>query len=107
MSEKLRYAFGGGFHGGSGGLTCGAHLMTVAPDGQAARCGFYFDRPAGNIEEGLGEVWKRIDHLPLEDLECDCDQLDECAGGCRFRALVLEGSDLAPDIVQCYARRVK
>jgi len=107
MSEKLRYAFGGGFHGGSDGLACGSHLMTVAPGGEAARCGFYFDDPAGNIREGLGKVWKRTRHVPLENLACDCDQVEECAGGCRFRAAVLEGSDVSPDVVQCYARGKK
>lgn len=107
MSDKLRYAYGGGFHGGSAGLVCGSHLMTVAPDGTAAKCGFYLDTPAGNVREGLKEVWKRIKHVPLGELQCECEQLDECAGGCRFRAEILEGSDLAPDIVQCYLRGIK
>jgi radical SAM protein with 4Fe4S-binding SPASM domain len=107
MSEKLRYAYGGGFHGGAEGLACGSHLMTVAPDGTAAKCGFYFDRPAGNIREGLARVWSKIPHIPLVRLDCDCDQLEVCAGGCRFRAEVEEGHELAIDRVQCYMRGVK
>ena len=107
MSEKLAYGYGGGFHGGSAGLACGSHLMTVAPDGMAAKCGFYFDDPAGNVMEGLETVWKKMKHVPLDKLQCECDQIDVCGGGCRFRAEILEGSGLAPDIVQCYARGVK
>jgi radical SAM protein with 4Fe4S-binding SPASM domain len=107
MSEKLRYGFGGSFHGGSAGLACGSHLMTVAHDGTSAKCGFYLDTPAGNVREGLESVWERVRHVPLENIQCDCDQLDECAGGCRFRAEIMEGSDLAPDIVQCFARGIR
>jgi radical SAM protein with 4Fe4S-binding SPASM domain len=107
MSEKIRHAYGGGFHGGARGLSCGSHLMTVAHDGMAAKCGFYFDDPAGNVREGLAEVWRRIKHIPLERLDCDCDQVEVCAGGCRYRAQTAAGSEQAVDVVQCYARRVK
>jgi radical SAM protein with 4Fe4S-binding SPASM domain len=107
MSRKIRYAYGGGFHGGAQGLSCGSHLMTIAPDGTAAKCGFYFSSPSGNAKEGIAEVWKKIEHIPLEQLDCDCDQVDSCAGGCRYRAQTEERSELAVDIVQCYARGVK
>ncbi|MDT8395087.1 MAG: radical SAM protein [bacterium] len=107
-SEKLRFAYGGGFHGGSAGLACGSALMTVAPDGTAAKCGFYFDHPAGNVlVDGLAEVWSKVEHIPLGTLACDCELKDVCAGGCRYRAEVLGGSKLAPDAVQCYFRGVK
>jgi radical SAM protein with 4Fe4S-binding SPASM domain len=107
MSEKLRYGYGGGFHGGAQGLACGSHLMTVAPDGMAAKCGFYLDQPAGNVNKGLPEVWKKIKHIPLEALDCDCDQIEACAGGCRYRAEIYHGSKLAVDAVQCFARGIK
>ena len=107
MSEKLLHGYGGGFHGGSSGMACGSHLMTVAPDGTAAKCGFYLDAPTGNVKEGLAEIWKKMKHVQLSEIQCECEQLDECAGGCRFRAEILEGSALAPDVVQCYARGVK
>ena len=81
--------------------------MTVGPDGTAAKCGFYFHHPAGNVREGLEEVWSRIEHIPLERLDCNCEQLEVCAGGCRYRAQTAEGSELAVDAVQCYARGVK
>jgi len=39
-----------------------------------------------------------LKHLPLEALECKgCPVIDDCAGGCRFRA----PHPLAPDPVMC------
>jgi len=56
----LSYGFGGGHHGSPEGYACGAHLCAVGPAGQVAKCGFYIDRPAGDIKEGLGTCWERI-----------------------------------------------
>lgn len=94
----LDYAFGGGYHGSSEGYACGRHLMTVMPDGQAVKCGFYRNKPLGDARKGLIECWMKLEHIPLSQLECnDCSALNECRGGCRFRA---PGS-LAPDPVMC------
>lgn len=100
----MEYAFGGGIHGasgnegGNGGFACGRHLMTVGPDGSAAKCGFYMAHPVGNIREGVRACWERIDHVRLADLACSgCAYLSECRGGCRFRA----PGPLAPDPVMC------
>lgn len=82
----LKYGFGNALHGGGEGYACGLHLMAVMPDGRAAKCAFYTDRPVGNVDEGLEECWKRIDHIPLSKLECNCVEIDACRGGCRFRA---------------------
>ncbi|GBE14776.1 MAG TPA: radical SAM protein [Proteobacteria bacterium] len=106
MAERLRFGFGGGYHGGADGLACGAHLMTVFPDGVAAKCGFYRERAVGYVREGLAGAWMKIDHLPLSGLQCGCDQLEDCGGGCRFRAEVMTGEPLGPDVVQCLARGV-
>lgn len=94
----LNYAFGGGYHGSSEGYACGRHLMTVMPDGRAAKCGFYRDDPLGDARKGLMECWLKMEHIPLSRLECNgCSVLDECRGGCRFRA----PGPLAPDPVMC------
>jgi len=94
----MAYAFGGGYHGSSDGYACGRHLLTIFPDGRAAKCGFYRDRPLGDARHGLKECWMKLDPIPLRRLECgDCSVLDECAGGCRFRA----PSSLAPDPFMC------
>jgi radical SAM protein with 4Fe4S-binding SPASM domain len=87
----LAYGYGGGMHGSGEGYGCGLHLMAVLPDGTAAKCTFYGDRPAGNINEGLRSCWARVRPVRLEDLACSCDHLAACRGGCRFRAELLEG----------------
>ena len=94
----LDYAFGGGYHGSSEGYACGRHLMTIMPDGHAVKCGFYRDKPLGDARKGLRECWLKMEHIPLSQLECNgCSALNECRGGCRFRA----PGPLAPDPVMC------
>jgi len=83
----LSLFFGGGSHGSSEGYACGRHLLTVLPNGLAVKCGFYEDQPLGDARLGLIECWQRLTHVPLKDLECrGCPALEECAGGCRYRA---------------------
>jgi radical SAM protein with 4Fe4S-binding SPASM domain len=94
----MRYAFGGGYHGPSDGFACGHHLMTVTPSGKAIKCGFYEERPLGDASKDLLSCWLRLEHVPIEALECNaCQMLEECAGGCRFRA----EHPLAPDRAMC------
>lgn len=94
----MRYSFGGGYHGPSEGFACGRHLMTILPTGMAAKCGFYEENPLGDAKKGILGCWQNLYHIPLEKLECrGCAFLDECAGGCRFRA----SAPLAPDPVMC------
>lgn len=94
----LDFAFGGGYHGSSEGYACGRHLMTVMPDSYAVKCGFYRDQPLGDARKSLKECWLKMEHIPLDRLECNgCSVLEECRGGCRFRAL----GPLAPDPVMC------
>ena len=94
----LKYAFGGGYHGSSEGFACGRHLMTVLPDSQAVKCGFYADRPLGDARKSLKQCWLNMKHVPLDQLECNgCSALEECRGGCRFRA----PHPLAPDPAMC------
>ena len=96
----LKYAFGGGYHGSSEGYACGRHLITVMPDGCAVKCGFYSNKPLGNAARSLKNCWLNIKHIPLVELECkDCSAIEECKGGCRFRA----SHPLGPDPVMCYA----
>jgi len=100
----LKYARGGGYHGSSDGFACGRHLMTVLPSGKAVKCGFYENETLGDARENLAGCWSRIRHIALKDLECgSCPVVEECAGGCRFRA----PHPLAPDPVMCavYGRR--
>ncbi|MFP3980398.1 MAG: radical SAM/SPASM domain-containing protein [Desulfobacterales bacterium] len=94
----MEYAYGGGYHGSSDGYACGRHLMAVMPDRQAVKCGFYRDRPLGDAAADLAACWRKVPHIRLDELECrDCEYLQECRGGCRFRA----PRPLAPDPAMC------
>ena len=94
----LAYAYGGGLHRSSDGYACGRHLLTIMPDGQAVKCGFYRDQPLGYAQKSLKDCWGRLEHIPLSQLECkECPVLETCRGGCRFRA----PHPLAPDPVMC------
>jgi radical SAM protein with 4Fe4S-binding SPASM domain len=94
----LQYRLGGSYHGDSEGYSCGYHLCTIMPDGRVCQCGFFVDRAVGYIEEGLANCWQRIGHIPLTNLTCrDCPFLQECRGGCRYRALSPSG----PDLLMC------
>ncbi len=97
----LGYGFGGGIHASSSGFGCGLHLMAVSAGGRVSKCTFYADRPAGRIEEGLAECWRRITPVRLQDLSCDCAHLDECRGGCRYRA-ELAGDASGRDLFRCH-----
>ncbi len=101
----LGYGFGGGFHGSAENSTCGAHLCAIIPSGAVCKCGLFGQEPAGSIEEGLRTCWARIPRMALRDLSCKCAVIEECRGGCRYRARIHD--DLyQPDLFQCYAREV-
>jgi radical SAM protein with 4Fe4S-binding SPASM domain len=101
----LSYGYGGGFHGSTNNSTCGAHLCAIIPNGTVCKCGLFSQEPVGSIEEGLRACWARIPRIPLKDLTCKCAVIEECRGGCRYRAKMQ--SDLfQPDLFQCYARGV-
>lgn len=99
--KYLNYGFGGGLHGGGEGFACGLHLMSVLADGNICKCAFYSHTPVGNISEGLRRSWERIMPVKLNELECSdmsCRFIDECRGGCRFRA----GDNRKKDLYKCY-----
>jgi len=96
----LEYGWGDGLHGGGQGHACGLHLMSVMADGGCARCAFYSENPVGNISEGLLECWRRIRPTRLEELTCDCDVIEACRGGCRYRA-ELFGDAFGKDLYRC------
>jgi radical SAM protein with 4Fe4S-binding SPASM domain len=94
----MEFAHGGGYHGSSDGFACGRHLMTVMPTGKALKCGFYEDDPLGDARLGLLSCWQSLRHISLAELECKgCPVVEECAGGCRFRA----DHPLGPDRAMC------
>jgi radical SAM protein with 4Fe4S-binding SPASM domain len=101
----MEYGYGSGMHGGgSEGYGCGPHLMAVMPDGSVVRCGFYADQPVGSLTEGLAAAWPRVQRPRMAELACaaapGCDAMDECRGGCRFRAEATGGPG-AKDLYKC------
>jgi len=82
------------------GFGCGYHLMSVMADGKIAKCTFYQDHSVGTINDGLREGWKKIKPVQLNDLTCNCDYLDVCRGGCRYRAGLLNGKS-GKDLYRC------
>ena len=104
-SHFLSYGYGGGFHGSTNNSTCGAHLCAIIPNGTLCKCGLFSQEPVGSIEEGLRTCWARIPRIALKDLTCKCPVIEECRGGCRYRAKI-QGDLFQPDLFQCYARGV-
>lgn len=101
----LGYGFGGGFHGSAKNSTCGAHLCAIISNGTVCKCGLFSREPAGSIGEGLRTCWARLPRISLKDLTCACPVIEECRGGCRYRAKI-QGGLFQPDLYQCYAREV-
>jgi len=98
--KYLGYGYGGGMHSAGTGYACGLHLMAVLPDGDAAKCTFYGDRPVGAVGEGLRTCWQRVKPLRLSSLDCRCEYLEACRGGCRYRAELL-GRAAGRDLYRC------
>lgn len=98
--KYLRYGFGGGIHTAASGFACGLHLMAVMADGKVAKCTFYADSAVGGVEEGLKVCWQRIKPIRLDELKCDCEYIESCRGGCRYRA-ELFGDPLGKDFDRC------
>jgi len=98
--KYLGYGYGEGLHAGSPGFGCGLHLMSVTADGKIAKCTFYSGTPAGTIKDGLREGWRRITPVKLKELKCDCEYIESCRGGCRYRAALL-GNAKGKDLYRC------
>ena len=103
--KYLRYGYGQGLHSGAPGFGCGLHLLSVMADGKVTKCTFYADRPVGHITEGLRECWEKIVPITLKDLACDCEYLEACRGGCRYRAELL-GDQLGKDLYKCFSHDI-
>lgn len=99
--KYLRYGYGAGLHTGETGFGCGLHLLSVMANGNVTKCTFYSDRPVGTIKDGLRQCWQRTRPVFLKDLTCECEFLESCRGGCRYRAELLDGP-LGKDLYKCF-----
>jgi radical SAM protein with 4Fe4S-binding SPASM domain len=89
--KYLGYGYGGGLHATGPGYACGLHLMSVMANGNIAKCTFYGDRTVGTVDQGLRSSWHRIQPVRLKELACDCEFIEACRGGCRYRAELIDG----------------
>ena len=107
-AQYLNYGFGAGTHESTGDYTCGSHMCSVSPDGSVSKCGFFEDMPAGDVKN-LRSAWEELCRkylFTLDELDCrDCSKIQNCRGGCRFRAERYRGI-YAPDPVMCHANGV-
>ena len=99
-AKYLGYGFGGGLHSSGQGYGCGLHLMAVFADGKIAKCSFYGDHAVGTIDDGLRKVWQKIKPVRLKNLSCNCQYLEVCRGGCRYRAELVSGMG-GKDLYRC------
>ncbi len=78
----------------SNALRNGCNYVPLVPlaDGTAAKCSFYGERGVGSVEEGLAACWSRIVPIRLAELSCNCEYLEACRGGCRYRAELIDGT---------------
>jgi radical SAM protein with 4Fe4S-binding SPASM domain len=103
--QFLHYGYGGGLHSSEKKASCGAHLCAIIANGDIAKCGLFSQEPVGSIDEGLRACWERVPRILLKELQCNCSEIEECRGGCRYRAK-LQGDIYQPDLFQCYSRGV-
>ncbi len=87
---------------------CGAHLCAIDPEGNVSKCGFFEDQPVGSLRTAsLKQLWMKIqkDYIwRQEELRCHdlrCPHLEECKGGCRYRAFLQDGDIKDVDRVRC------
>jgi radical SAM protein with 4Fe4S-binding SPASM domain len=96
----LKYGYGDGNHTSTSGFACGLHLMAVMANGKVAKCTFYSDDAVGKVDEGLKVCWERIKPIRLDELQCNCEYIESCRGGCRYRANLF-GNPLGRDPYRC------
>jgi len=98
--KYLGYGYGEGLHTSGAGYGCGLHLLSVMADGKIAKCSFYRNEPVDTIENGIRNAWNKLSPVRLSTLNCKCEYLEICRGGCRFRGELLEGRE-GRDLYRC------
>lgn len=96
----MELEWGSGVHEGVAGYACGAHLASILPAGRLVKCDYYADLTGGDVEGGLRRAWEALPRARVGGSCAACEVLEECGGGCRYRALLLEGEE-GPDPVMC------
>ncbi len=100
-----QYGFAKQQHPRAEGYACGVHLLAIFASGKAGFCSFYEEEPLGDMDEGLENLWSKKRQILLTELECSrikCPFLNECFGGCRYRAFSLSNKSDSRDFFKCY-----
>jgi len=89
-------------------LACGPNLMAIDVVGRVTKCGFFTEISPGNVFViGLNESWKFIQkeaNWDIHELKCaelECEYLEDCRGGCRFRAFKCSDNIKGVDSYKC------
>ncbi|MCX8031361.1 MAG: radical SAM protein [Thermodesulfovibrionales bacterium] len=107
--KYLNYGFGENYHASKPGYACGLHLLSILANGSVAKCAFYKHSTVGYITEGLKNIWSKMEPIKLENLECkelSCPEINNCRGGCRYRATFFSENNAdnsKKDIYKCFA----
>ncbi|MBN1802666.1 MAG: radical SAM protein [Candidatus Lokiarchaeota archaeon] len=102
------YGWGVIYESESNNYCCGPNLMAIDVSGVITKCGFFYEQNVGNIHDlGLKKGWELIQkklNWPFTSLKCqeiNCEFLEECRGGCRYRAFRNTGDVLGVDAFKC------
>ena len=103
------YGWGVVYESEANDYACGPNLMAIDVNGVITKCGFFYEENVGNVHElGLKQSWKLIQknlNWLLDDLKCkemNCEFLNECKGGCRYRAYQNTKDIYGPDTFKCF-----
>jgi len=103
------YGWGVIYESEASNLACGPNLMAIDVLGMVTKCGFFYEDNVGNVLDlGVKKSWKFIQeklNWPLNSLRCNelnCEFLEQCRGGCRYRAFKHTNDIHGIDSFTCY-----
>ena len=89
-------------------FACGPNIMAIDVLGVVTKCGFFYDENVGNVFDlGLKKSWELLQknlNWRISELECcklNCEYLEACRGGCRYRAYQATGDICGIDSYKC------
>ena len=103
------YGWGVVYESEANNYACGPNLMAVDVLGVVTKCGFFHEQNVGNVLDlGVKKSWKLVQerlNWPLESLQCNeikCEYIEQCRGGCRYRAYAHSNDLHGIDSFTCY-----
>jgi radical SAM protein with 4Fe4S-binding SPASM domain len=89
-------------------FACGPNIMAIDVLGVVTKCGFFYNESVGNVFDlGLKKSWELIQeklNWRISDLQCaqlNCEFIEQCRGGCRYRAYQATGNINGVDAYKC------